>query len=80
MITFVGGEILFPFRFVPNQSQTPKVVIREAGELFFVVGFEVVGALGPRSPTKVPAVEFDSPVPARIRRCGAGKENNFKVP
>ena len=39
------------------------------------VGFEVVGALGPRTPICNPATGFDSPVPARLRRCGAGKGN-----
>ena len=39
------------------------------------VGFEVVGALGPRTPHVVPVSGFDFPVPARLRRCGAGKEN-----
>ena len=39
------------------------------------VGFEVVGALGPRIPIMVPARGFDSPVPARLRRCWAGKGN-----
>ena len=39
------------------------------------VGCEVVGALGPRTPTMVPVWGYDFPVPARLRRCGAGKEN-----
>ena len=39
------------------------------------VGFEVVGALGPRTPIMVPVSGSDFPVPARLRRCGAGKGN-----
>ena len=39
------------------------------------VGFEVVGALGPRTPILLPATGPDFPVPARLRRCGAGKGN-----
>ena len=39
------------------------------------VGFEVVGALGPRTPHVVPVRGPDFPVPARLRRCGAGKGN-----